>query len=384
MLYTVKYAPKKLDAVIGNEESRETIKRWMLNWINGDGRRPLLISGPPGIGKTTIAYVLASQYDLEIIEMSASELRNKERVEKIITTAAGVGTLSGNLRVILIDDVDIFIGRKDTGGLPEIVRVVKEANCPIILTATDVWDKKLAALRAECERIEMKKVSRSAIKKLIAEIAKKENLLLDDKQLDAIAENSAGDVRSALVDLQAARPSARDRDTDMFTRVRTVFKATTYKEARSALNGDVDYDLLKLWIDENIPEEYERNEDLVRAYFWLSRADIFQGRTGNGTWILLKYALDLMTAGVALAKEAPYRKFTKYQFPAYLRQMGMSVARRAMVKSIGLKVGHLVHTNYKDASAYFFLLSKMPTQALEEFYQLDEDEIKFIKTFSRD
>lgn len=379
-LFTEKYAPKKIEESIGNEEAKETIRRWILNWLAGNKRRPILVHGPPGVGKTSIAYAIACQYDLEIVEMGASDLRNREKVEQIVFTASGTGTLSGKKRLILIDDVDIFIGKKDTGGLGMVVKTLKEANCPVLLTATDVWDRKLAPIRAECERVEFKKVSRASIRKLLADVARKEKLGIGEKEIDAIAENSNGDVRSALIDLQAARPSIREREADIFWRVRTVFKSSTCAEARDALKGDVDYEMLNLWIEENIPEEYEKNEDLANAFFWLSRSDIFFGRTGSGSWIMLKYALDLMTAGIALAKSQPYRKFTKYQYPGYLRKMGISVAARAMMKSIGMKVGKVVHANAADARSYFPLLARMKPELLEEFYQLDEEEIKFLKS----
>lgn len=378
-LFTDKYSPRKIEESIGNDEAKEAIRRWILNWVAGNGRKPILVYGPPGVGKTSIAHAIANQYGLEIIEMGASDLRNRERVEHIVFTASGTGTLSGKKRLILIDDVDIFIGKKDTGGLGAVVKTLKEANCPVLLTATDIWDKKLAPIRAECERIEFKKVGRASIRKLLAEIAKKEKLAISDKELDALAENSNGDVRSALIDLQAAGPSVREREADIFWRVRSVFKSSTYSEAREALKGDVDYELLNLWIEENIPEEYENKRDIARAFFWLSRSDIFFGRTGSGSWVMLKYALDLMSAGVALAKSQPYRKFTKYQFPAYLRKMGASVATRAMLKSIGLKVGRVVHANAKEARLYFPVLAEMKPELLEEFYLLEEDEIKFLR-----
>ncbi len=236
-LFTEKYSPKKIEESIGNDEAKETIRRWILNWLAGNKRKPILVYGPPGVGKTGIAYAMASQYDLEIVEMGASELRNRERVEQVIFTASGSGTLSGKKRLILIDDVDIFIGKKDTGGLGVVVKTLKEANCPIVLTATDIWDKKLAPIRAECERIEFKKVGRTSIRNLLASIAKKENLAVSEREIDTIAENSNGDVRSALIDLQAARPSIREREADIFWRVRTVFRSSKYSEAREALKA---------------------------------------------------------------------------------------------------------------------------------------------------
>ncbi|MEM3422517.1 MAG: replication factor C large subunit [Candidatus Bilamarchaeaceae archaeon] len=381
---TSKYSPKKINDLIGNDEVKEIIRRWALNWLSGNKRKPLLLYGPPGVGKTSTAYALASEYGFEIIEMNASDLRNKERVEQVALNAANMSTLSGSLRLILIDDVDIFIGKKDTGGLGAVVRTLKETSNPIILTATDIWDKKLAPIRVECERIEFKRVSRVAIKKHLATIAKNEGIEINESELDAIVQNSNGDVRSAIIDLQAKRPSPRDREEDIFWRVRSIFKANTYAEAKEALKGDLDYKLLLLWLDENIPEEYERKEDLAKAFFWLSRSDVFLGRAERGDWVMLKYSLDLMSAGVGLAKETVYRKFTKYQYPSYLKKMGASVETRRMLMAIGEKVGRITHTNAVEARSYFKFLAKIPESLLSEKYLLEDEEIAFLRVFESD
>jgi len=98
---------------------------------------------------------------------------------------------------------------------------------------------------------------------------------------------------------------------------------------------------------------------------------------------MLKYALDLMSAGVALAKSEPYRKFTKYQFPSYLRKMGESVARRALIKAVGKKIGSVTHTNANEARSYFGLLAGLKPELLKEFYDLEDEEIAFLKEFAK-
>ena len=105
MLLTQKYVPKKLSDIIGNEECIEKIKLWMLNWLRKERKKPLLIYGPPGIGKTSIGYVLRSEFDLELIEMNASDLRNKANIEKIMNATTLAGSLSGKKRILLIDDI---------------------------------------------------------------------------------------------------------------------------------------------------------------------------------------------------------------------------------------------------------------------------------------
>lgn len=381
MLLTDKYAPTSIDEVIGNDEQRERINRWMLNWLAGSRRRPLLIYGPPGVGKTSTAYALKKQHDLELVEMNASELRNRARVERVIKSATLAETLSGKKKIILMDDIDIFAGRKDSGGPGAVASILKETNYPVILTATDAWNRKISAIRSECELVEMKKINKFSIKKLLEKIAKKEKIEITEKELSEISENAGGDVRSALNDLQARNSSMRDREKDIFKKMRTMFKSTDYNEARSVAYGDVDFNMLKLWIDENIPNEYESMEDITNAYQWLSKSDVFEGRIRMSNWILLKYSIDLATAGVALSKNRVYYRFTRYSFPNYLKEMSRTIQKRALKKKVGRKIGRKIHTNYRDALDALPLIAaqmKLHEEEIERYYDFDESELGFI------
>jgi replication factor C large subunit len=381
MLLTQKYSPKKLDDMIGNDEQRGRVRQWMLNWISGKKQRALLVYGPTGIGKTASAMAVAKEYDLDLIEMNASELRNKSRIERVLHGATMAGSLTGNGKLLLIDDVDALAGRKDFGGAGAISKILAESACPIIVTATDIWDKNLTGIRTECEIVEMKKVSKPAIRKLLMRVVETEKIDAKAELLELIAENSAGDVRAALNDLQAMGSGFRDREKDIFNRVRSIFKAKDYAEAKEAVSGDIDYEILKLWMDENIPYEYLKKEDLALAYNWLSRADIFDGRIRKSNWKFLKYSIDLSTVGVSLAKAEPYRSFTKYSFPSYLREMSRSVARRMILKKIGLKIGHKVHANRKESLDYVPLIQdqgKVEPDAVANYYEFEEEELAFI------
>lgn len=381
MLLTIKYNPKSIDEMIGNDEQRERINKWMLNWLAGNRRRPIMIYGPPGVGKTSAAYALKEQHDLELVEMNASELRNRARVEHVIKSATLAGTLTGKRKIILIDDVDIFAGRKDSGGPGAVASILKETTCPVVLTCTDAWNRKISSIRSECELIEMKKVNKYAVKKHLEKIAQNENMKISSKEISDIAENAAGDVRSALNDLQARKSSLRDREKDIFNKMKTMFKSTEYKDARSIAYGDVDFGHIKLWIDENIPYEYEKNREVAEAYQWLSKSDVFEGRIRMNNWILFKYAIDLATAGVALSKEVVYRKFTRYSFPTYLKEMSKTIQKRALKKKIGKKIGRKNHTNYREGIDMIPLIAAQMNAHENEvinYYDFDESEAAFI------
>lgn len=379
--YAVKYAPKKLEEMLGNEEKLDYVRQWILQWLAGKKRRPLLVYGPPGVGKTSLAYALKEQYELDLIEMNASELRNRSRIDRVLGGSTLAGSLFGKGKIILIDDADVLAGKADFGGGAAISGILRESAVPIIVTAGDIWDKKLSGIRAECDPVELKKISKVGIRKLLDRVAREEKLALSEERINAIAEGAEGDMRAALNDLQAMQPTSRSREKDIFQQVRGIIKAESYSAVREILGYETDYDTLKLWIDENIPYEYEQKEEVAAAYDSLSKADVFDGRIRKSRWVLLRYSIDLATAGVALAKVKAYRKFTKYQFPGFLRSMSATVARRALLKSIGTKIGEKVHENRKEALDCLPLLKAagaLDSLSLMEYYEFSEDELAFV------
>ena len=77
MLWTDKYRPKSFDDVVGNVKQKQTIKSWVDKWKNGEAQPPLLLIGPAGTGKTTIAHIIADEFS-EYIELNASDKRSHD------------------------------------------------------------------------------------------------------------------------------------------------------------------------------------------------------------------------------------------------------------------------------------------------------------------
>ncbi len=378
MLWTEKYRPKSIDAMVGNDEKRDRIKKWLLDFLNGKKRKPLLIYGPPGVGKTALAYALAEQFNLDVIELSASDIRNKKRVERVLKGTTLASSLFSRGKILLIDDVDIIIGKKDSGAVSAFKEVIALSEYPLIITANNIWDKKIAPIRNECEKVELKRVNKSALKRFLMKIAEKEGV--DAAFVEQVVANAEGDVRAAINDLQAMHVSERLREKDIFHLVKDVFKARTYEEVRSAIYYAVDYDLLFWWIEENIPLEYEDRDEVKRAFNYLSKSDIFNRRTKE-SWKMLKYALDLAFVGTALSKKRAYHKFTPYRFPSYLRIMSSTVQRRAMRKRIGKKLAHRLHCNSREVWEDMAVVSRLIASDVEKstsFYELSEEEVAFI------
>ena len=82
-MWSEKYRPQIISDMIGNEEPRAAIMEWFVKWKKGT--KPLLLVGPPGIGKTTIAYLMAKQFGYDMIGLNASDVRSKSRINEILT-----------------------------------------------------------------------------------------------------------------------------------------------------------------------------------------------------------------------------------------------------------------------------------------------------------
>ncbi len=383
-MFTRKYAPKKLDELIGNDDVKRKVRIWALNWKRGIKGKPLLLYGPPGIGKTSLAYALAHEFGFLLIELSASDFRDKNKINKILRYSNS--SLFGKPKLILLDDIDAMTS-KDRGGISELSKLLKDPKLPIILTANDAWNQKLAAIRNECQLLQMKKPSPYQIFELLKKIKEKEHISVDDSKLMEIAKNAKGDVRSALNDLESLTIGRRDRKEDVFQVMKIIFKTEKLSAARYAsMISDLDPDMLKAWIRENIPIEYEKPHEIALAYNYISRADVFDGRIASRQyWGFMRYSMILATGGVALAKDSVYRKFTKYRFPTYIRQLAQTKTARTFMKSIGRKIGRRIHTSSKKVLEFFGLyldLIKKDVDRAKVFYRLREDEIEFIKRFN--
>lgn len=362
-LWVDKYAPKRIEELIGHGKSKEELKSWADSWKKEKAQKPLLISGPTGIGKTAAVVALVNEYGWELLELNASDLRNAERINRIAGHAAVSKTFSGKPRLILFDEVDGMY-RSDRGGSGAVYKILKQAKCPIILTANEVWDSKLSSIRNFCKRVDMKKVHYATIANYLAEIAKKEEVSVEKDILMKIARSCSGDVRSAINDLQLLTQGIkevsgkdlevlgeRDRKDNIFNAVRTILKTRNFDKSRESLrNLNEAPDFILKWIDENIPKEYKRPEDLYEAYDRISRADVFLGRVMKrqdyGLW---RYVSILMSSGVSLSKEKTYSGFTRYTFPSLIRGLSASKPERKMRKEIALKIGEQCHVSSSRA-----------------------------------
>jgi len=404
-IWADKYAPRKTSEVLGNSEAVSKIAKWLSAWKGGKApeKKAILLSGPTGTGKTAMVYAISNELGYEVVEVNASDKRDRETVRRIVGAYALQGSLLDNTtgRVLLIDEVDGLSGDEDRGGVSAMIETIKETVNPIIFTANDKWNPKIRPLQSHCMILDIRRIQTSTITNALIKICQKEGIKPNPEALRTMAENSNGDLRSAINDLQAvaegkteisledvkALRTMRDRVKGIFDGLRSMFQAGTLSIARSSIESlDMDHDMLIQWVYENIPREFDNPSELAQGFNALSKADIFLGRIKkHQDWGLLSYVYDLMSGGVSLARQIPSRRFVSYSFPNYIRALSASRSKRSAVKDICSKIAARCHASTREVFQEYLPMiqtviendPKMGADMIKRF-ELTEDDLDVI------
>jgi replication factor C large subunit len=290
MTWTEKYRPKKFSEVKGQNEAVSKIKNFVSEFNIGKlirkSKKALVLHGPPGTGKTTLAHVTARETNSEIFELNASDLRNKSKLHEILKPAIEQKSLIKKQKIILVDEVD-GISAVDRGGLTELLSLIESATYPIIITANDIWNRKLSSLRKKSELVQLKEIDYRIIKDILFDILRNENLFVDSNIITSVSVKAKGDLRAAINDLQTVSRlkepllivlDERNKEVDIFNALKMIFKGKPTNDLLRIFDSvNMSLDEILLWLEENIPAEYQ-GEELAKAYEALSRADLFKGR----------------------------------------------------------------------------------------------------------
>jgi len=384
-----KHRPQCFADIQGQESGVLRIKEFIENFKTNK-KNAMLLHGPAGTGKTSLAHVLAKETSSEIIELNASDLRNKDQIDKIIKTATQQKSLFRTNKLILVDEVD-GISAVDRGGLPELIKIIQDSIFPVIITANDIWDSKFSSLRQKCELVQFKDVNYLTILKILIDIAQKESLDIHPDILKSIAIKSKGDIRAALNDLQASSQQLinpenldeRDKSKSIFNALQQVFKNLPNKETINIYNlVNEPLDKIQLWIEENIPKEY-KGEELAKAYESLSKADIFKGRIYKQQhWRFLVYQNLFLSAGISAAKKQGKLGFTKYEPPKRILKIWMINQKLKHKKTIAEKYSKFCHVGKKRALREFSIIKNfLKNQNIMKELRLNEEEIEYVQNY---
>jgi len=360
--FTEKYRPKTLADIQGHDSVVAQVKQFVQTYAS-QKKKGVLLHGPPGSGKTTLAHAIANDLGLELVEVNASDVRNAEGIISRVGAAMKQQSLFGGGKIILFDEMDGLSGTKDRGGISALTDLLKESKYPVILTANDPWDAKFSTLRKYVEVIELNTLAYTSVLVVLKKVCEQEHIMYSEPALRQLARRAGGDLRGALTDLQTIGADKLIEEDDLqslgerhqtestFNALNRVLKGSDTLLAKGAVDAvDENIDELFMWIDENIPREYTKPQDVINAFDHLSKADVYRGRIRRWQhWRFLVYVIDHMTAGVALAKQERYSGFTKYQRTTRVLSYWRASQSNKKRDAIAERVGEETHSSIKDA-----------------------------------
>jgi replication factor C subunit 1 len=156
-LWTEKYKPKTTKDLVGNFQLVQKVNSWLKVWSSAQGppeKRAVLMAGPPGYGKTSMAHVMLNTVGYEVMEFNASDVRSKSAVAKIedVTNSRSMNEFfsAGGKQVkkvaVIMDEVD-GMSSGDRGGMQELIRIIAASKVPLICCCNDESHDKVRALK---------------------------------------------------------------------------------------------------------------------------------------------------------------------------------------------------------------------------------------------
>jgi replication factor C large subunit len=369
MYWTEIYRPKNFEQMIGNEEIRINILKWLVKWL--PGTKPLFLIGPPGIGKTTIVKLISSILNYDLIELNASDTRSGSQLEKLVNPLLNNTSIFGKKILLFLDEVDGIYGREDSGGIEILINIIKSSNFPIIFAANSS-NIKLKNLTKLCKIIKFQRISSDLMMMFLNYVLdeQKYSLLFDDKKW--IVEKSNGDIRRMLNIAQSKCSGygqfiTQKFKVDISEGLNELFSSKNKENARAILISlDGKYSDPRYGLSAE-----ERRKDIINSLFTsivssnldmntlsqlldgLSQIDLQVSRIyENRNWNLLKY-MDNMLIG--LLYENIQNKMISYnQYGLSWPLMGQIFSRGVSLRNLISNLSILFHVSSSTFGMLFF------------------------------
>jgi len=386
MMWSEKHRPQNISDMIGNEEARTAFVEWFTKWKKGT--KPILLVGPPGIGKTTISNLAGKQFGYDMISLNASDVRTKSRITQVLTPVLGNITVLGR-PMIFVDEVDGIHGRADFGGAEALIKILKEPTIPIVLGANSDTSDKMKSIKKVVKTIYFRPLPPRLLRLCLENILKREGAKLRPSSLIKIIDESRGDIRSMINSAQVHvtgfnPPTERSFETlDVEAGVNAFFKANSIDEARSviysmSINPREKINAFYSTIITSNPSKEESGKMLEV----LSDADMLYGKImKTQEWRLLRY-LDEILLGL-------YKKGTSIRYSRYnlswpllnrLRWDGRTIKALVSALAKNMHVSKSTFATFYFPYILFMIKNKQLDLELEENYsEIIEKEIERLK-----
>uniref|UniRef100_A0A8C3B0Q3 Replication factor C subunit 1 n=1 Tax=Cyclopterus lumpus TaxID=8103 RepID=A0A8C3B0Q3_CYCLU len=245
LLWVDKYRPRSLKTVIGQQGDQSCankLLRWLQNWSkhhsggsskpaaarfgkfgggkdDGSTYKAALLSGPPGVGKTTTAALVCEELGLSYVEMNASCTRSKSCLKEVVAQSLdntsiesfykGTSQKVSSKHVLIMDEVDGMAGNEDRGGIQEMIGLIKNSKVPIIFMCNDRNHQKIRSLANYCFDLRFQRPRVEQIKGAMMSLAFKEGIKIPPPALNEMILAANQDVRQVIHNLSMW--SAKDK-----------------------------------------------------------------------------------------------------------------------------------------------------------------------------
>jgi replication factor C subunit 1 len=338
-LWVDKYRPKTSAEIIGNTEAIKKLREF----LGGSGKGPaaVLITGPPGIGKTTAAHLVAREAGYIVHEYNASDVRSESALAAVLNRG-GSRSIFGAAKkeVIIMDECDGMTG-SDRGGIVALANHIRglaaaTSSPKIICIANDRASPKMRPLVNVCMDIPFTRPHKATITKAVLEIARKERVTgLGPQECSDLCEQVGNDIRSLINRLQIGLGAAADQKEvtlTMFSATQSLFafEGRTYSLDDANRYVSADYMMVPLMVqDAYIGAARGSLEDVVRAADRISFGDLLETRIGKTQdWSLLPH---YMTNTVAVSRTVS-GSVGFIGFPTWLAKNSAAMKRRRQME----------------------------------------------------
>ena len=254
--------PKNLDAYVGQQHlvGKDAILRRAIE----SGNLPsIILWGPPGVGKTTLAFIIANQLDRPFFSLSAINSGVKD-IREVIDKAAKLKADNQNLPILFIDEIHRFSKSQQDSLLGAVERGLVTL---IGATTENPSFEVISALLSRCQVYILKNLSESDLQSLLQKALTTDELLAKKKVIikehEALLRLSGGDARKLLNVLELVVNAVNQIEIEITNEL--VLKHVQQNMALYDKAGEQHYDIISAFI------KSIRGSDPNAAVYWLAR-----------------------------------------------------------------------------------------------------------------